>query len=286
MLRFASEARNLRVHIKAGDPGWILERITAALAERLLYVTTSSSSDSSAPIQYYINYMEYDRRISPIEIAFFTHVDENVPGLKRRFFDVARKIDIATCMSERYAEVLRASGVAEVHIVRPGVDLEQFAPRVKIGIVGRTYACGRKGEALVRQVLDAPDIEWHFTGEGWPLPSRKLGDADMPAFYREMDYILVPSIYEGGPMCVIEALACGTPVIAPPVGWVTDYPHIEYRTSDAADLRRVLAAVVAEKFALRASVKDMTWDSFALAHHRLFHHFFRCLPEFCSKDKV
>ena len=162
-----------------------------------------------------------------------------------------------------------------MHVIRPGVDLDVFTPRVKIGVVGRTYACGRKGEALVRDVLDMPGIEWHFTGSGWPLPSRALKDADMPAFYREMDYILVPSLYEGGPMSVIEALACGTKVIAPPIGWVPDFPHIEFRTGDAADLRRVLAAVIDEKLALRHSVEAVTWDNFASAHHGLFHALYR-----------
>ena len=163
----------------------------------------------------------------------------------------------------------------QVHVIRPGVDLERFTPRVKIGVVGRTYWCGRKGEALIAEVLDTPGIEWHFTGSGWPLPSRTLADAEMPAFYREMDYILVPSLYEGGPMCVVEALACGTRVIAPPIGWVPDFPHIEFRTGDAADLRRVLGEVVGEKLALRKSVEDVSWDNFAAAHHRLFHALYR-----------
>jgi hypothetical protein len=29
------------------------------------------------------------------------------------------------------------------------------------------------------------------------------------------------------------------------------------------------------EFALRKSIEDMTWDNFALRHHRLFHGFFR-----------
>lgn len=275
MTRFSSELPQLSVHIKSSDPGWILERMTQALAQRLPYVTTSNRTDPRAAIQYYLNYTEHLGRVSPIELASFTHVDELMPDMKARYFQVAREVDVAVCMAERYAAELRALGLREVHVIRPGVDLARFSPRVKIGVVGRTYACGRKGEALVAEVLDTPGIEWHFTGSGWPLASRALTEAEMPAFYREMDYILVPSLYEGGPMCVIEALACGTRVIAPPVGWVTDFPHIEFRTGDAADLRRVLDAAVGEKLALRRSVEDVTWDNFAAAHHRLFHALYR-----------
>ena len=275
MTRFFSELPQLSVHIKSSDPGWILERMTQALAQRLPYVTTSNRVNPRAAIQYYLNYTEHLGRVSPIELASFTHVDELMPDMKARYFQVAREVDVAVCMAERYAAELRALGLREVHVIRPGVDLARFSPRVKIGVVGRTYACGRKGEALVAEVLDTPGIEWHFTGSGWPLASRALTEAEMPAFYREMDYILVPSLYEGGPMCVIEALACGTKVIAPPVGWVTDFPHIEFRTGDAADLRRVLDAAVGEKLALRRSVEDVTWDNFAAAHHRLFHALYR-----------
>jgi glycosyltransferase involved in cell wall biosynthesis len=275
MTRFPSELPQLSVHIKSSDPGWILERMAQALAQRLPYVTTSIAVNPHAAIQYYLNYNEHPgRRVSPIELANFTHVDEAQPDMKRRYFEVAREVDVAVCMAERYGAELRATGI-EVHVIRPGVDLERFTPRVKIGVVGRTYACGRKGEALVAAVLDTPGIEWHFTGSGWPLPSRTLEDSEMPAFYREMDYILVPSLYEGGPMCVIEALACGTQVIAPPIGWVPDFPHIAFRTGDAADLRRVLNAVVGEKLDLRKSVEDVTWDNFAAAHHRLFHALYR-----------
>jgi len=275
MTRFSSELPQLSVHIKSSDPGWILERMTQALAQRLPYVTTSNRVNPRAAIQYYLNYTEHLGRVSPIELASFTHVDELMPEMKQRYFDVAREVDVAVCMAERYAAELRALGLREVHVIRPGVDLERFTPRLKIGVVGRTYACGRKGEALVAEVLDTPGIEWHFTGSGWPMASRALTEAEMPAFYREMDYILVPSLYEGGPMCVIEALACGTKVIAPPVGWVTDFPHIEFRTGDAADLRRVLNEAVGGKLALRNSVENVTWDNFAAAHHHLFHALYR-----------
>lgn len=275
MTRFDSELPQLSVHIKSSDPGWILARMTAELARRLPYVTTSNRADPRAAIQYYLNYTEHLGRVSPIELASFTHVDELMPEMKARYYQVAADVDVAVCMAEHYADDLRRKGVREVHVIRPGVDLERFTPSVKIGVVGRTYPCGRKGEALIAEVLDTPGLEWHFTGSGWPLPSRTLTDDEMPAFYREMDYILVPSLYEGGPMCVVEALACGTKVIAPPVGWVTDFPHIGFRTGDAADLRRVLDGVVAEKLALRESVEDVTWDNFAVAHHVLFHTLYR-----------
>ena len=179
-------------------------------------------------------------------------------------------------MAEAYALLLRARGVPNVFVVRPGLDLERFSPaKLQVGVVGRAYPhTGRKGEALIAQVLDLPGIEWHFTGYGWPLPSRPLADRELPEFYRRMDYILVASLYEGGPMCVPEALACGTPVIAPPVGWVPDYPHIEFATGDVADLKRVLCGVRDERLALRRSVESQTWENYTRDHDALFRRFY------------
>ena len=77
-------------------------------------------------------------------------------------------------------------------------------------------------------------------------------------------------------MCVVEALACGVPVIAPgPVGWVTEFPpHIEFATGDATDLRRVLHELMKKKMDLRASVENLTWDNYAAAHDKLFRHYY------------
>ncbi|PHK93042.1 hypothetical protein CR162_20720, partial [Pseudoroseomonas rhizosphaerae] len=142
--------------------------------------------------------------------------------------------------------------------------------KIRIGVVGRTYHTGRKGEHIVAQVMDIPEIEWSFTGEGWPDPALKLPDAVLPDFYRQLDYVLVPALYEGGPMSVVEALACGTEVISPPVGWVPEFPHIEYKVGDAEDLRRVLLELVEKKRKLRQSTLDRTWDAWAEGHDRVF----------------
>jgi glycosyltransferase involved in cell wall biosynthesis len=65
--------------------------------------------------------------------------------------------------------------------------------------------------------------------------------SELPEYYREADFYVMPSIDENGPNTIVEALACGTPVIA------TDKPGInEYAPEDAsiyvdrtgADLRR------------------------------------------------
>ncbi len=133
-------------------------------------------------------------------------------------------------MSNKTKELVEKLCGKDSILIQPGVDHSLFKPKLRIGVVGRTYHTGRKGENLVRQVIDIPDIEWVFTGDGWPLPGRAIDDADLPEFYRTLDYVLVPALNEGGPMCVLEALASGIQVIGPDVGWVKEFPHISFGT--------------------------------------------------------
>jgi glycosyltransferase involved in cell wall biosynthesis len=260
-----------RIHIKIADRGWILEKCASEIVSRANNVSYGIEPDSSADLQYYINYSARSRRVSSTEIAFFTHSEVD-PTARRRYFDAAAEVEHCVCMSARYAQELIEQGIPadKVTTIAPGVDLEEFQPKVRIGVVGRTYHTGRKGEALVAEVMDIPQIEWRFTGSGWPGQSVHVADGGMAAFYNDLDYVLVPSLYEGGPMSVLEGLACGVPIISSDVGWVSDYPHIRFENGDADSLRRVLNGVVEERLALRSSVLDCTWSRWAEDHLQLF----------------
>lgn len=257
------------VHIRISDQGWILERLAREISDRLPYVSYDTFADGAAELQYYMTYGCRQQRVSPIEVAMFTH-KEQVESAALKFDQVAGEVDFCVAQSLATASVLRAAGVQRLETISPGVDLDRFQPRLRIGVVGRTYHTGRKGEALVAAVIDVQGIDWHFTGSGWPGPAEPVAEEDMPAFYRSLDFVLVPALIEGGPMCVLEALACGCPIIASPVGWVPQFPHIGFRLGDAADLRRVLTELVEQKQQLRRSVEAYTWDAFAARHDLLF----------------
>ena len=258
------------VNIVTTDRGWILERLAGELSRRLPYVTAGQGPDPGAAIQYYMTYGAWRRRLSPIEVAYFAHLEADGPT-QDRFFQVAWQVEHCVCHARLYEAVLRDAGIEAVTTIPPGVDLDAFQPKLRIGVVGRTYHTGRKGEHLVQQVMDIPGIEWCFTGDGWPAPALDLPPERMPDLYRSLDYVLVPSLYEGGPMCVAEAVACGTEVIAPPIGWVPDFPHVEYAAGDVAELRRVLTRLLEKKRALREAALPYSWDAWAEGHDRLFH---------------
>ncbi|WP_170112684.1 glycosyltransferase family 4 protein [Sphingomonas fennica] len=258
-----------RVHIKIADNGWILEKCAREISSRCKGITYGLEDDPRAYIQYYMNYSARRQRVSPIELAFFTH-SEREEAARQRYFDVASEVDHRVCMSRRYEHELVQAGFGDITTISPGVDLDHFVPKVRIGVVGRTYHTGRKGEALVAAVMDVPGIEWRFTGRGWPGPSVHVPDGDMANFYNDLDYVLVPALYEGGPMCVLEALACGIPVIASDVGWMEDFPHIKFDNGNAASLRLVLEDLVAQRRESRRFVEERNWQGWAASHDELF----------------
>ena len=256
------------VELIISDQGWIMERFAREIANRTEDCSISTAPSNEAELVYFLPYSAYTPTTS-ISCALFTHI-EQITEARDRFFNIAQKVDYCVTMAPRYEKELRDHGVSNVRTILPGVNLDSYNPKLRIGVVGRTYHTGRKGEKLIEQVLDLPGIEWNFTGTGWPSPSRALSDEEMPQFYSEMDYILIPSSVEGGPMCVLEALASGTEVISPDIGFVELFPHISYEKNNAASLRAVLQSLAAKKLSLRESVRDSTWANFAKEHRDLF----------------
>jgi glycosyltransferase involved in cell wall biosynthesis len=134
-------------------------------------------------------------------------------------------------------------GLSGATVVEHGVDDGLFAPedraaaRHALGMdrdrrtglfVGRWDVT--KGSDVVAAVIQArPDIEWLVvsgTGERAEsiagLPGVRLfhevDQGELPRLYSAADFLLFPSRYEGFGLVILEAMACGLPVIAAPVG--------------------------------------------------------------------
>ena len=117
-----------------------------------------------------------------------------------------------------------------------GVDPEAFV----VGWVGRMTAVKRTDDVLrtFRELLDRDVDAWLcLVGDGperAPMERRahELGIArrclfvgyqdDVAPYYEAIDALLLPSVNEGTPVSVIEALAAGRPAVATRVGGVPD----------------------------------------------------------------
>jgi glycosyltransferase involved in cell wall biosynthesis len=166
---------------------------------------------------------------------------------------VLRRFDKVIVVSDLVADLLRRSSVApeKISTIFNGVDVEQFrgvSPALEreiapeghslVGFVGRLVP-GKGGAVLLRaaeQVLALrPKTKFVFVGEGpsrkeWELLATQLGIRDqvsfagvrddMPGVYASLDLVVLPSLNEAMPMCLLEAMAARRPVIATRVGTV------------------------------------------------------------------
>jgi glycosyltransferase involved in cell wall biosynthesis len=109
---------------------------------------------------------------------------------------------------------------ADVAEARAGLNLPSD---VAIALfVGRFVE--KKGLAVLERMARAnPDVVFVFAGWGsidpadWRLPNvrvyRSLSGGSLAPLYRASDVLLLPSVGEGFPLVVQEALACGLPVV-------------------------------------------------------------------------
>jgi glycosyltransferase involved in cell wall biosynthesis len=127
-------------------------------------------------------------------------------------------------------------------------------------------------------------------GPGGPvIETGALPQTDMPALYRVADLLAFPSWTEGFGLCVLEAMACGTPVVVSRGAPFTEYLRAdEALFVDPADPAAIAAAMTAAlvpgtRQALQragfAVSKAQTWRACAERHRAAYAACARTEPE-------
>lgn len=169
---------------------------------------------------------------------WFTHPRRADDLGQLTYREVLRKSTIVFASCSEYQKLLTENGIKNSVFVPYGADrgLFKFSPSnysksIKVGISSSYY--DRKNPNLLKYFLETyPTIEFHFVGGGWKentdfakfknFYNYRLSYQEYPNFYNNISLLLNCSTLEGGPIGVIEALACGTPVCSSRVGIVPD----------------------------------------------------------------
>jgi hypothetical protein len=272
-----TEVGRPKIRIVTEKPGWIMHRKAEEIQKHLGARHVVINQDwEGADIHYYINYGYFQSKPRRgLTLANFTHYDPD--HLAEKFVAVAQAVDHCVAVSQATADVLRQFGVADDRIttIVVGADIH-FRPKLTLGVAGRVYPGGRKGEDMVQALLDDPEVGAAIrivaASEGWGAPVWQFED---PAdFYRAIDFLLVPSRLEGGPVPFMEALACGTMSVAPAIGVIPQFPHVPYPVGDAAALKAVLLDLarrhVSQRLFASQAMRGLDWAGWASAHEKLF----------------
>jgi glycosyltransferase involved in cell wall biosynthesis len=178
---------------------------------------------------------------------------EGLPYRENRFQVTLPFTDAVVAVSGHTLEGLHAAGSAPAGkslVIYNGIRAEPFfarpahpgaaRPRLRFGTVGRLVPA--KGHAVLIEAFsqiagEFPDTQVLVAGDG-PLRSEfeqqikrlGLGDrvslvgtqTDVAAFLSTLDVFVFPSLNEGLPLAILEALAAGLPVVATRVGGIPE----------------------------------------------------------------
>jgi len=145
---------------------------------------------------------------------------------------MSKEADVVTCVSNDTARQAREQYHINCKVIPEGTNINIFKPkkhhneRLQILFVGR-YVHYKHPDYVVEMAKRFPQCDFVLYGEG-PLRkaltieasklknvkvNRHMPYEKMPSVYIRSDIFLFPSVFEGFGMVVLEALACGLPVV-------------------------------------------------------------------------
>jgi glycosyltransferase involved in cell wall biosynthesis len=183
------------------------------------------------------------------------NVIARMPGPRRRILAALCEAASVIAVSESLKQALVELGVpaASVEVLRNGVDANLFAPvpgelaRTRLGVATGTHLIvsvgnlvPEKGHDLVlRAARQIEGAHVMVVGRGPELPrlralTQQIGmeqrvrfidnvpQDELPSIYSAANVLALGSLREGWPNVLLEAMACGTPVVATGVGGVRE----------------------------------------------------------------
>lgn len=238
---------------------WVIARLARHLIERNGW-TGDRKPASRADVNIFIPYCQwrFTKWRDTLTAAWFTHrEEESVEGgaKLKRWRMIVPEIDLRVTPARFYLAELNEHGRA-IQIQQPVEKCFGPAPRAcnrkpTIGVAGRVYLGGRKGEEMVARLAKDTRLTVRAAGIGWPVPTTHYQWRDVPRFYHGLDVFVCTSVTEGGPITVYEALACGRPVVVPcgvgQMDELSEMPGIRhYQRGDYADMVRALWQAIDE----------------------------------------
>jgi len=273
----------MRINVVTVSSGWILqkiaERIVAASPEGVEMIL-SHSPKNDVDSNFYVDLQNcYGGKSKTIDIGFFTHLDEDSEKhlLQNKHW---LSCDHIVHMAKRYFEIFKKYyPEQQMSVIKPGEVTKDFQiKKTRLGVIQRGGYPG-KGFHFMKKMANYEilrNFEFLFVGKHWDEVIAlytnngiKCYVADekyenYPKAYDFIDYLLIPSLWEGGPMSIIEAYAKGVPIISSDVGFVKEFgADYLFDPDDDKRLSEILNEIFSKKIEKRKKVEQLSYTFFS-----------------------
>jgi glycosyltransferase involved in cell wall biosynthesis len=253
----------------------------------------SDEPRSDVDINFYVCYNLYliKNKIltkPPISIGYVTHIHNNDPeahtkDLGRDFYGL-KNMDYFIHQSLKSVNQFTQFGFPiekSFHVISP-VEIDKFYPTITIGVFQNGGVEG-KGLFFLLELLDKYDFKnfkFLFCGKDWGqvylkmhqkgiryesflLNQNQYYNVQQKELYERLDYLLVPSLWEGGPVAPLEALASGVPIISSNVGFMPEF-NVEYmyEAGNLGQLIEIFKSIEKPILDRRKKVEQLTYVEF------------------------
>lgn len=272
----------MRVNVVKPYNSSAMHRMTEPLQElgKLHELTMSQVPDISADVNIHCPWHtmnELQDKGNGKHILIYTHCN---PNDQERLIQACEKADLITCMSYEGRRELVWLGVDphKLWVVYCAADAFNFRRR-GITVCGFVQPNGRKRENILLELAwqhDLSAFEFLFIGSGWEPIAQQMAslgvschlaptqfDEGLATLYGQSDVVLVTGYREGGPLPLLEALASGTKVLSPKLGYAADLLPEDCYYETVEDLYEKLERLVHNEIELHQMVRSWKWTDYA-----------------------
>lgn len=187
----------MKINLVTTDTGWVLRNLADNYAKHLPNAKVSVEPDLTADINFYFNYVLFDHKTT-IDVGYFTHRELHDEYLINKFDSTAREMDWCISMCNKTTEFLPKEKTTTIHSSPDPIFLNQ-KEKIIFGIIGKEKPSGRKRYDWIEKLREIEGVEILATNGEYEF-------SQMPEFYKKIDYVLILSDNEGGPLCLYEGL--------------------------------------------------------------------------------
>ncbi|MEA3353366.1 MAG: glycosyltransferase family 4 protein [Campylobacterota bacterium] len=213
------------------------------------YTITDKPQDNNIDIYHY-HRPNIETKLKPNSIVTVHHdLEDTDPWLHMdKFISRYKEASHIVCLNTIQQQILKQKGITNTTVIPHGYKDEIFEKKelrsynkekkITLGIVSKRYPRRVKGEAYLLELikrLDSDKYDFILVGEGRSKDAALLGqygfDVEVfnmlpydlyPQVYKKIDFLLMISLFEGGPANLPEALASAVPVITKDIAMAHD----------------------------------------------------------------